>query len=112
MKILAFHNQFVADFPSDDQDDNFVSFDIIQDTQVACPKLELRQRIGAQTLDRFRGHRGLVLQAGQDSRFQDSLVADRQRSQLPVGIIGDDDLERHGTASEPTLTPLLRQGSS
>jgi hypothetical protein len=78
MKLLAFHNQFVADFPSDDQDDNIVSLDIIQGTQVACAKLEFRQRIGAQTLDRFRGRRGLLLQPGQDSRFQDSLVTNRQ----------------------------------
>jgi hypothetical protein len=37
MELLAFHNEFVADLAPDDQEDNFVSFDIIQRTQVSCP---------------------------------------------------------------------------
>jgi hypothetical protein len=64
MELLALHNQFVADFPPDDQDDNFVPFDIIQGPQVSRPQLELGQRIGAQALDRFRGRHGLVLEPG------------------------------------------------
>jgi hypothetical protein len=74
MKILAFHNQLVAFIPPNDQDDNFVAFDIIQGTQVARTKLELDQRIRTQALDRFRGCRGLVFQPGQNSRFQHSLA--------------------------------------
>jgi hypothetical protein len=80
MKLLPFHDQLVADLSPDDQDDNFVSFDIVQGAQVTCPKLELRQRIGSQALDRFRGRCRLVLQAGQDRRLQDSLVPNGQRS--------------------------------
>jgi hypothetical protein len=37
MELLPFHDQLAADFSPDDQDDNFVSFDIIQGTQVTCP---------------------------------------------------------------------------
>jgi hypothetical protein len=37
MKLLTFHNQRIADLSPDDQDDNFVSFDIIQGSQVTCP---------------------------------------------------------------------------
>jgi hypothetical protein len=47
MKLLAFHNQFVPDLASDDQDDNLVSLNIIQGTQVSCPKLKLSERVGA-----------------------------------------------------------------
>jgi hypothetical protein len=47
MKLLAFHNQLVSDFSPDDQDDDFLSYDIIQGTEVACPQLELGKRIGA-----------------------------------------------------------------
>jgi len=32
MKLLAFHNQFIAGFPPDDQDDDLFAFDIIQGT--------------------------------------------------------------------------------
>ena len=68
MELLAFHNEFVADFSSDNQDEDFVSFDIIQDTQVRCPQLKLRQRIWTQPLDRFRGRCRLVFQPGEDGR--------------------------------------------
>src|SRR5262249_38775937 len=82
MELLSSHDQLVAFFPPDDQDDYLVSFDIIQGTQVPCPKLELGQRIGTQLLDRFRRRRGLVFEPGQDSRFQDSLLTYRQGPQL------------------------------
>jgi hypothetical protein len=39
-----------------------------------------------------------MFESGKDSRFQHSLLTDRQRSQLPLGIIGDGYFERHGTA--------------
>jgi hypothetical protein len=60
MELLPFHNQFVADLSPDNQNDNFVSFHIIQRTQITCPKLELGQRIGTQSLDRVCGNPGLV----------------------------------------------------
>jgi hypothetical protein len=109
MKFLAFHNQCVADCPSDDQDDHFVSFDIIQGPQVACPKLELRERIGAQALDRLRGCRGLMFQPAQDSRFQDSLLAGWQGPQLPVGVLRNGDLERHANSALLMLGVLSHQ---
>ena len=64
IELLPIHDQFVSDFSPDDQDDNFVSFDILQGTQVTYLKLELGQRIGAQAFDCFRRCRGLVLQPG------------------------------------------------
>src|SRR5688572_7183811 len=60
MKLLAFHNQFVADLPTDDENNDLVTPDIIQGTQVSCPQFELNQGIGSQSLDRFRRCRGLV----------------------------------------------------
>jgi hypothetical protein len=47
MKLLAFHDQLVPDLSPDDQDDDFVSFNIIQDTQAARPEFELGQGIRA-----------------------------------------------------------------
>jgi hypothetical protein len=78
MELLAFHNQFVADLAPDNQDNNLVSFHIVQGTQVSCPQLELGQRVGAQPFTRPGGRRGMLFEPGQDGRFQDSLVADRQ----------------------------------
>jgi len=75
MELLAFHNQFAPHLTSDDQDDNLISLDIIQGTQVSCPQFKFSERIRAQSLDRFRGRRGLVLEPGRDSRFQDPLLA-------------------------------------
>jgi hypothetical protein len=46
MEFFPFHNQFVPGFPSDDQDDNLISLDIIQGTQVACAQFKLGKRIG------------------------------------------------------------------
>jgi hypothetical protein len=37
MKLLSFHNKFVADFLPDDQHDHFLSFDIVQGTEISCP---------------------------------------------------------------------------
>jgi hypothetical protein len=37
MKLLAFYNQLVADFSAHGQDNNVLSLDIIQDTQVTHP---------------------------------------------------------------------------
>jgi hypothetical protein len=74
MEPLAFHNQFVSHLASDDQNNNFVSFDIMQRPQVACPQFKLSERIGPQALDRFRESCRLVLESGLDGRFQDSLL--------------------------------------
>jgi hypothetical protein len=74
MEFLAFHNQCVPHLASNDQEDNLFPLDIIQGTKIACPQFVLGQRVFSQTLDRFRGRRGPVLQAGLDSRFEDSLL--------------------------------------
>jgi hypothetical protein len=111
MKLFPFHNQLVAHFLAHNKHDNFVFLNIIQGTQVSCPKFELGERIGSQPFDRFGGRRGLVLKTGQDSRFQDPLVTYRQRPELPVSLLRDGDLERHSTASaqyaafQPRLPP-------
>lgn len=99
MKLLAFHGGMVAHFLPDDQDHNLVFLDILQGPQVPCPQLMLSERMGTQSLDRFCGRRGLVREAGLDRRLQDPLLARRQRPELPVGVFGDGDLERHVTDS-------------
>jgi hypothetical protein len=99
MKLLAFHYEFVADFLADDQNHNLVSLDIIQGTQVSCAQFKLSERIGTQALDRFRGRRGLLQEAGLDSRFQDPLLAYWQRPELPVGVLRDGNFERHAAVS-------------
>jgi hypothetical protein len=63
MELLAFHNQLVPDLVSNDQDDNLVTLDIIQGTQVSRSQLKLSEGVGTQAFDRFRRRRGLVLQA-------------------------------------------------
>jgi len=99
MELLSFHNESIADFAPDNQDDNRISLDIIQGTQVTSPQFKRSERIGAQALDRFRGRRGLVLQPGQDSGFQDPLLAYWQRLELPVRHFRDGDVERHAIDS-------------
>ncbi|MEX0717436.1 MAG: hypothetical protein WD066_12655 [Planctomycetaceae bacterium] len=98
MKLLAFHFQLVADLPPDDQNDDFVSFDIIQNTQLAGAQLELGQGIRYQPLDRFRGSRRLIRKPGQDRGLQNSLLTYGQRSELPVGVFRNGDSERHARA--------------
>jgi hypothetical protein len=89
MEFLIFDNESVAHLAAHDQDDDLFSFDILQGTQVACPELKLGERIGPQTLDRFRWRRRLVLEPGLDCRFQDSLLTHWQRPKLPVSLLGD-----------------------
>src|ERR1700736_5797700 len=66
MEFLTFHNQFVSDFSPDDQDDDFVPFNIIEGTQVSCPQFKLGQGIGPHWLDRFRRSHRLVLEPSPD----------------------------------------------
>jgi hypothetical protein len=99
MEFLAFDDQLVSYLVAHEEHDDFALIHIIQSTQVSRPQFKIGEEIGPQALGGFGRLRGLVLQPGLDSRFQDSLVSDRQRSQLPFGIIGDCDPERHGIAS-------------
>jgi hypothetical protein len=105
MEFLAFDDQLVSYLAAHEQHDNFTLIHIIQGTQVYRPQFEIGEEIGPQALGGFGRLRGFVLQPGLDSRFQDPLVSDRQRSQLPFGIIGDCDLERHGIASTKSRGP-------
>jgi len=74
MELLSFHNQLVADFSPDNEDDNFVTLHIIQGAQVSCPEFKLRERIRSQPFDRFRGRFWLMFEARHDGRFQDSPI--------------------------------------
>jgi hypothetical protein len=74
MKLLAFHNQLITNLTTHDEDDNFISFHILQDAQVSCPQFELGQWIRPQLLDRLRGIRRQVLEAGQNGSFKDPLL--------------------------------------
>jgi hypothetical protein len=103
MELLSFHDQFIAYLSAHEERDNFAFIDIIQGTQVSYTQFIGRKKIGAQALDRFGGRRRLMLQPGQDRRLQDSLLAYWQRPELPIGLLGDRNLERHGTDSA-TLT--------
>jgi hypothetical protein len=77
MKFLTFHDQLVADFAAHEEYDNFALIDIVQGTQVPRTQLEVGEKIWTQALDSLCWLRGLVLQPGLDSRFQDSLLAGR-----------------------------------
>jgi hypothetical protein len=99
IKLLAFDDQLVPYFAPHKEHHNFAFVHIIQGTQISRPQFKLGEKIGAQAFQRFRGRRRLVLESGQDSCFQGSLVTGRQRPQLPVGVLGDRDLERHATSS-------------
>ncbi|HXG08951.1 MAG TPA: hypothetical protein VNK04_04115 [Gemmataceae bacterium] len=77
MELLSFHDQFVAYLSAHEEHDNFTFIGIIQDAQVAHPQFEVSEKIGAQSLDSFGRFRGLVLQAGPNSRFQDPLLTCR-----------------------------------
>jgi hypothetical protein len=41
MEFLAFHNQFVSDFLSNDQQDNLVPLHILQGTQISRTEFKL-----------------------------------------------------------------------
>ncbi|MBX7105795.1 MAG: hypothetical protein K1X57_17055 [Gemmataceae bacterium] len=89
MKLLPFHNERVADLPTDDQDDNLITLHIVQRPQVAHPQFELGQRVGAKLFDRFRECFRLILQSGQDRRLHNALFAGGQVTELPFGVARD-----------------------
>jgi hypothetical protein len=95
MELLSFDNQFVTGLPPHDEEDNLVTLYIIQGTQVSYPQLKLRQRIGSQPFDSFRRSFGLVLEPGQDRRFQDSPITRRQGPKLSFAVLGDGDPVGH-----------------
>jgi hypothetical protein len=78
MEFFTFHYEFVANFPPDDQDDNLISFDIIQRPQVPGTKFELDKRISSHPLDGFRRRHGILLKTGEDGGLQDSLITNSQ----------------------------------
>jgi hypothetical protein len=95
MKLLPFHNQFVSDFPANDQNDNLVAFNIIQRPQLPSPKLKFGKRVGSQSFDGFCGLCRLVQETRLYGRLQDLSLAGRERLELPVGVTGDGNPERH-----------------
>jgi hypothetical protein len=78
MEFLAFNNELVPDFASDDQDDYLIAFDIIQGTQISCSQLELCQWIRSQPLDCLGRRGGLMLEARKEGRCQDPPFTRRQ----------------------------------
>jgi hypothetical protein len=58
IEFLAFDNQFVSHLAPDDEDDHFVSLDIIQDAQVSCPQFKLGNGLGRSRLIAFVGTAG------------------------------------------------------
>jgi hypothetical protein len=95
MKLLSFHDQFVADLPAHDEQDNLRSLDIIQDAKVPDAQLELSERVGAQPLEGFRFRCRLMEEACLDRCFKSALFAGRQRPQLRFGVSGNCDLKGH-----------------
>jgi hypothetical protein len=92
----SFHDQLVADFSPDDENNDFFVFYIIQDSQIADTQLECSKWVRSKLLDRpCRGNR-LFLQPRQDGRFDNALCANWQRSQLRLGDLRDADLIWHG----------------
>jgi hypothetical protein len=96
MELLSFHNQLIAYLSANEKHDNFAFINILQNTKVSHSQFVFGEQIGAQFLDCFRWGRRLVFQSGENRGFQYALVVDRQRSQLPFGILGNRNLERHG----------------
>jgi hypothetical protein len=45
MKLLASHDQFVADLPPDHEQDNFRLFHIVEDAEIAHAEFELGQGV-------------------------------------------------------------------
>jgi len=62
MELLSFHHEFVAFLSSHEKDNHLITFDIIQDSQVARPQFKLREWVGTQPFYCFRWRRWLILQ--------------------------------------------------
>ena len=106
MKFFASHDQFVADLPSDDQQDHLrvVPIDIIQHPKVLNTQFKLRQRIWPQATDRLRRDWRLVTQSSGDCRFNDALFTSQECLQLCVRFVGNRNMKRHlqGRSQKPT----------
>jgi hypothetical protein len=101
MKFFASHDQFVADLPSDDQQDDLgvVPIHIVQHSKILHTQLKLRQRIRPEATDRFRGDRRLVAQSSRDGSLNDALFTSQKGSQLCVRFVGNGNVKRHPKAS-------------
>jgi hypothetical protein len=95
MKLLVSDAQCVADLPPDDQEDDFLAFDIVQNPEVANSQFELSEEIGSKPLDGpGRGSR-LVDETGGDRIFQIPPLASRQGTELLLGLPRDRYLKGH-----------------
>jgi hypothetical protein len=76
MEFLSFHEQPVSDLPADNQDNHlYVRFlYIVQDAEIAKPKFEGGQWIGAKPFYRFGRRRGSIRKAAEDTCFHYPLL--------------------------------------
>jgi hypothetical protein len=95
MKLLASHDQRVADLPADDQEDHLLAFDIVQDAKIPCSQFEFGQGIGSQPLDGLRWDRRLIHEAHGDGGLQCPTFAGGQSPKLFLGLPRDCDPEGH-----------------
>jgi hypothetical protein len=97
MEFFASHDQFVADLPSDDQQNHFgiLPVDFIQHAKILNTEFKLCQRIRPKAADRLRGPGRLVTQSSLHCRLNDALFANWQGSQLPVRFVRNRNVKRH-----------------
>jgi hypothetical protein len=72
MEFLPFDKQLVPELASNDQNDDLITHNIVQGTQVFCSQFELCEGIGAQAFDGFRG-------GGRRSRNRERIADSRIR---------------------------------
>jgi hypothetical protein len=89
MELLAFYDQFVADLPPHDKQNDLRSLDIVQNAEVSDAPLELGKRVRTQPLDGPGQRRRLMEETGLNRRFEEAVLAGRQRVQLRFGVHRD-----------------------
>jgi hypothetical protein len=77
MELFASDNQRIADFSTNDKDDNLLAFNIVQNTQIADTQFVFGKRVWPQALDRAGWGSRLLRKSREDGRFQDSLLPGR-----------------------------------
>src|SRR4051794_32846186 len=97
MKLLASHDQGVANLPTHEEEDDLamIGLNIIEDAEVSDSEFEFGQRIGAEPLDRPSRGRRLVRKSSEDCGSQESLLAYRQSLKLGLRLPCQRDQEGH-----------------
>jgi len=91
MKLPTFDDERIACLATHDCDDDLevLLVDVVEDAEIAEPKLIAGQWVGPEQLDGFAGDCRLILETGGDAFADDPLLPGREVLQLSLGLLSN-----------------------